>query len=151
MKVFFHMYICQQVGDNILKLCSIKCFSQYNPNNIFPNKFKLQYEYNTKCKLHKGSIVWQNFKKSWQSIHDLSHKFYNIYILDEMIFSIQLKQHVSPLKGFKFTTNVLTLILRCPKVQTFFFFGKLLACDKFNNFYHYFMQDKHLLIFHFYV
>ncbi len=56
------MYICQQVGDNILKLCSIKCFSQYNPNNIFSNKFKLQYEYNTKCKLHKGSIVWQNTK-----------------------------------------------------------------------------------------
>jgi hypothetical protein len=89
-------------------------------------------------------------KNSWQSIHDLSHKFYNIYILDEMIFSIQLKQHVSPLKGFKFTTIFFDTNSKVPK-NAIIFFCKLLACDKFNNFDNYLMQDKYLLIFLFYV
>lgn len=98
--------------------------------NVSPNTTQTTFSpINSSCNVStipnlsfkKVQLFGNIHKNSWQSIHDLSHKFNNIYILDEMIFSIQLKQRVSPLKGFKFTTIFLTLILRCPKIQTYFF------------------------------
>jgi hypothetical protein len=93
MKILFHKYICQQVGDNILKtLFQLNISPNTTQTNIFSNKFKLQYEYNTKCKASQSSIVWQNTK-----IHDkvsiTCHTNFITYIfwMKWFFFSIQLK------------------------------------------------------------
>ncbi len=87
-------------------------------------------------------------KNSWQSIHDLSHKFYNIYILDEMIFFHTIKTTCFTIERVQIHNNFFDTNSKVPKNANIFF-CKLLACDKFNNFYNYLMQEKLSIIFPF--